>query len=194
MSIESARAAVAEIQARIEALSVPTPTAMVQRPDRLAASEGAGTKPFDVSLAQAMGAAAIRPVAGKLSPEIQAIVQKYSAQFGVDAGLVQAVILAESGGDARAVSSKGAMGLMQIMPEEVREYGIRDPFDADQNIFAGVKQLAQKLQMFHGDVSLALAAYNAGSGAVRKYGGIPPYPETQKYVSRVLSLWKGSVE
>jgi len=194
MSIETARAAAAEILARIEALSVPPPALPVQRAGRIDAVGTEAAKPFDVSLAQAMGTATVRPVSAKLSPEILEIVQKYSRQFGVDPALVQAVITAESGGDVHAVSPKGAMGLMQIMPDEVREYGIQDPFDADQNIMAGVKQLAQKLQLFHGDVSLALAAYNAGSGAVRKYGGIPPYPETQKYVSRVLALWKGAAE
>ncbi len=194
MSIETARAAAAEILARIEALSVPPPALPVQRAGRIDAVGTEAAKPFDVSLAQAMGTATVRPMSAKLSPEILEIVQKYSRQFGVDPALVQAVITAESGGDAHAVSPKGAMGLMQIMPDEVREYGIQDPFDADQNIMAGVKQLAQKLQLFHGDVSLALAAYNAGSGAVRKYGGIPPYPETQKYVSRVLALWKGAAE
>ena len=194
MSIESARAAAAEILARIEALSVPPPALPVQRAGRIDAAGTEAAKPFDVSLAQAMGTATVRPMSAKLSPEILEIVQKYSRQFGVDPALVQAVITAESGGDVHAVSPKGAMGLMQIMPDEVREYGIQDPFDADQNIMAGVKQLAQKLQLFHGDVSLALAAYNAGSGAVRKYGGIPPYPETQKYVSRVLALWKGAAE
>ncbi|MGC8668602.1 MAG: lytic transglycosylase domain-containing protein [Chthonomonadales bacterium] len=194
MSIESARAAVAEIQARIEALSVRPPSVMPQPSGQRSGMGSPSVQPFDVSLAQAMGTAEVRPAPGRLSPEIEAIVHKYSAQFGVDPGLVKAVITAESGGDVRAVSSKGAMGLMQIMPEEVREYGIRDPFDPDQNILAGVKQLAQKLQLFHGDAALALAAYNAGSGAVRKYGGIPPYPETQKYVSRVLSLWKESAE
>ena len=80
------------------------------------------------------------------------------------------------------------MGLMQLMPDEVKSYGISDPFDAEQSIAGGTRQLADKLKSFNGDLPLALAAYNAGSGAVRKYGGIPPYKETQDYVKKVLSM------
>jgi soluble lytic murein transglycosylase-like protein len=98
------------------------------------------------------------------------------------------VIRAESGGNTMSVSRAGAKGLMQIMPDELRAYGIHDPFDPEQNISAGTQQLAEKLKLFNGDLKLALAAYNAGSGAVRKYHGVPPYPETQAYVKRIFGM------
>jgi soluble lytic murein transglycosylase-like protein len=134
------------------------------------------------------GQAFLRPISKRFVPEIEALIQKYSALRGLDPDLVRAVIQVESDGNPRAISHKGAMGLMQLMPEEVKGYGIHDPFDPEQNIAGGTRQLAEKLKLFNGDIALALAAYNAGTGAVRKYGGIPPYPETQNYVRRVLEL------
>jgi Transglycosylase SLT domain len=99
--------------------------------------------------------------------------------------LVKAVIAAESEFDQWAVSSKGAQGLMQLMPATARQLGVADPFDARQNIFAGTQYLRILLDTFGGDVALALAAYNAGPNAVRRYGGIPPYRETRSYVEKV---------
>ena len=99
--------------------------------------------------------------------------------------LVKAVIQTESGGNPRSVSGAGAMGLMQLMPENVKEAGISDPFDPEQNIAAGTKQLAGLLSQYHGDLDLALAGYNAGPGNVRKYGGVPPFTETRNYIQRV---------
>ena len=103
-------------------------------------------------------------------------------------GLVKAVIQIESQFDQWAVSSKGAQGLMQLMPFTARRFGVSDPFDARQNIFAGTQYLRILLDLFQGDVSLALAGYNAGENAVRRYGGIPPYKETRNYVRKVRSL------
>ena len=105
---------------------------------------------------------------------------------GVDPHLVIAVATAESGLSANAVSPAGAMGLMQLMPGTARALGVQDPFNAYQNALGGATYLREMLQEFHGNVALALAAYNAGPGAVREYGGVPPYPETEAYVRGVL--------
>ncbi len=109
----------------------------------------------------------------------------------VDRRLVEAVIWAESGGNPTAVSRKGARGLMQLMPQRSALLGVRNPFDPRQNVNGGVRHLRDLLDQFGGDVTLALAAYNAGADAVRAYGGVPPYPETEDYVRRVRALYDG---
>ena len=109
-----------------------------------------------------------------------------SQVFGVSADLVRAVIMQESGGNPKAVSHKGAKGLMQLTDPTARELGVSDPFDPVQNIFGGTRFLAKMLKTFKGNLELALASYNAGRGAVEKYGGIPPYKETQDYVKSVI--------
>lgn len=108
--------------------------------------------------------------------------------YGVDSALLRAVIHAESAFNPMAVSSKGAEGLMQLMPGTAGDLGVTDAFDVAQNISGGAKYLAQLLKDFNGDTKLATAAYNAGEGAVQKYGGVPPYDETQVYVQRVAQL------
>lgn len=120
---------------------------------------------------------------------LNSIVAAQSRSYDVPSSLVHAVIAQESGGDPSAVSSAGAMGLMQLMPATASAYGVSNPFDPDQNVAAGVAYLHDLLQRYHGNVSLALAAYNAGSGAVAKYGGIPPYAETRGYVNSVTALY-----
>jgi hypothetical protein len=107
---------------------------------------------------------------------------------GVDPILVQALIQVESNYKPRARSSKGAMGLMQLMPSTVREYNVRNAYDPKANINAGVQKLKALLELWEGNIGLALASYNAGEGAVMKFNGIPPYRETQKYVSKILSI------
>jgi soluble lytic murein transglycosylase-like protein len=109
---------------------------------------------------------------------------------GVDVALLRAVIHAESGFNSRALSYKGAQGLMQLMPGTATELGVGDAFDPGQNISGGARYLAMLLRDYHGDVQLAAAAYNAGEGAVTKYGGVPPYAETQVYVKRVALLYQ----
>jgi len=107
---------------------------------------------------------------------------------GVNPILVQALVQVESNYQPRARSPKGAMGLMQIMPATAREYKVRNAYDPKANIDAGIRKLKGLLEMYKSDVAMALAAYNAGEGAVQKYKGIPPYRETQNYVSRILAI------
>ena len=109
------------------------------------------------------------------------IIERAATRHDVDARIVKAVIQVESAFQPRARSSKGAMGLMQLMPKTARQYQARNPYDPASNIEAGTKYLKQLLDEF--ELPLALAAYNAGEGAVRRFGGIPPYAETQAYVA-----------
>ena len=185
MSIDSALARVSEIEDRIaQVFPQPALTAI----SASAASAASPVAPFNVALAQATGATQLQATNSAFSPQIEALISKYSALRGLDPAVVRAVIHAESDGDPNSVSRAGAKGLMQIMPDELRAYGISDAFDPEQNISAGTRQLADKLKLFNGDLKLALAAYNAGSGAVKKYHGIPPYPETRTYVKRILGM------
>jgi soluble lytic murein transglycosylase-like protein len=121
----------------------------------------------------------------------EATIRAASKVFGISANLIRAVIVQESGGDSGAVSHKGAKGLMQLTDATARELGVTNPFDPVQNIFGGARLLARLLGTFRGNLELALAGYNAGQGAVNKYGGIPPYRETQDYVKNVIRNLKG---
>jgi soluble lytic murein transglycosylase-like protein len=121
-----------------------------------------------------------------------AIIDRHAVAYGVDPVLVRAVIQVESNFDPRCVSNKGARGLMQLMPETAKRYGVRSMFDPEENIRGGVRYLGDLLTMFHNDLPRALAAYNAGENAVLKYAGIPPYTETNTYVKRALTVYYGS--
>ncbi len=130
------------------------------------------------------------PAAARTSRgEIAEIVAAAAARRNVDPALVNAVIENESGFDERAVSSAGAQGLMQLMPGTAAALGVRDPYDARQNVNGGTRYLRSLLDRF-GSVNLALAAYNAGPNAVERFGGVPPYPQTREYVQRVLSSYE----
>lgn len=121
------------------------------------------------------------------------IIQEAATKHGVDPKLIHAVIYAESAYNAKAISSAGAVGLMQLMPATARQYGAHNRKDPKQNVFAGTRYLKYLLGLFDGDLALSVAAYNAGENTVKKYKNqIPPYPETQKYVKQVLSLYKKS--
>lgn len=130
---------------------------------------------------------AVKGVAQAVSA-YDAIISEAAAKYNIDPALLKAVIHAESGFKPNAVSPAGAQGLMQLMPSTAAALGVTDPFDPEQNIYAGARYLRAQLDRFGGDVALALAAYNAGPGAVARYGGVPPYKETQRYVQRVLEL------
>jgi Transglycosylase SLT domain len=117
-----------------------------------------------------------------------AIIEEAAALYGVNSALVKAVIQAESRFNPLAVSPVGAKGLMQLMPIIAKEYGASNPLDAKENIFAGVKYLSQLLDRYNGNVSLALAGYNAGPTAVKRFRGIPPYRETRGYVRKIQNL------
>jgi soluble lytic murein transglycosylase-like protein len=114
------------------------------------------------------------------------MIGRVAAKHGVPDWLVRNVVKAESGGNPIARSPVGAMGLMQLMPGTAAELGVSDPFNPAENLDGGTRYLRQMLDRFDGDVAKAVAAYNAGPGAVEKHGGIPPYAETQAYVKRVL--------
>jgi len=125
---------------------------------------------------------------------LEDIFQNVSAEYGVPVKLLKAVAQAESSFDTNAVSGCGASGIMQLMPETAKSLGVEDVFDAEQNITGGAKMLAYLLDDYGGNTTLALAAYNAGSGAVAKYGGVPPYAETQNYINKINGILGGELE
>lgn len=121
------------------------------------------------------------------SPEaLESIFQKAADTYHISLNLLKAVAKAESDFDANCTSSSGAMGIMQLMPETAKELGVTNAYDPEENIMAGAKYLSENLSIYNNDISLSLAAYNAGRGAVKKYDGIPPYTETQNYVKKIL--------
>ncbi|QQZ08206.1 lytic transglycosylase domain-containing protein [Heyndrickxia vini] len=131
----------------------------------------------------------LKPV--NVPKDLDSIIQKASEKYNVPAKLIKSVIQHESSFNSNAVSSAGASGLMQLMPSTASSLGVTDVFDPEQNIFAGSKYLKNMLDRYDGDIKLALAAYNAGPGNVDRYGGIPPFKETQNYVKNISSSFYG---
>ena len=123
--------------------------------------------------------------------DLEPLIRRHSDAQNLDPKLVEAVIQVESGYNHKAVSNKGAMGLMQLTPDTASLFNVRNPFDAEDNVRAGTRYLRQLLDRFAGRVELALAGYNAGPGAVEKHRGIPPYAETRDYVKQVMALYRG---
>ena len=121
--------------------------------------------------------------------DIDSAIEQAAARHNVDPNLVRAVVKVESNFNPNAVSRKGAMGLMQLMPSTARQLKVNNPFDPEQNVDAGVRHLKQLLESYGGDVRLTLAAYNAGAGAVARSSGVPHFAETQNYVRRITSLY-----
>ena len=141
-------------------------------------------------------APATRPVRDRAfsQQEIDAAIDQAASRHNVDPNLVRAVIKVESNFNPNAVSRKGAMGLMQLMPQTARQLNVSNPFDPEQNVDAGVRQLKQLMENYGGDVKLTLAAYNAGPGAVARSAGVPHYAETCKYVKRITQLYYGGAD
>ena len=132
-----------------------------------------------------------RKTASAFIKEYEGIIRQASRRFGVDVSLVKAVIKAESDFDHRAVSQKGAQGLMQLMPQTSDAMAVGNPFDPEENIFGGTRYLSILLKRFKNDTRLALAAYNSGPDRVETHNGIPPIPETEKFVKKVMKYYQG---
>ena len=155
---------------------------------RLAAAEAMAETRTPPSAAS--DALSTEPSNGLTADRVNTAIELAAARHNVDANLVRAVIKVESNFNPRAVSRKGAMGLMQLMPQTARSLRVAHPFDPTENVDAGVRHLKQLLENFGGDLKLSLAAYNAGAGAVQRHNGVPPYAETQAYVRQITQLYR----
>jgi soluble lytic murein transglycosylase-like protein len=171
---------------------VPPPNAAAMRAARSAAAEvneylgheSTQSATARIVAANSHGAAAS-------SSDVDRAIEEAAARHNVDPNLVRAVVKVESNFNPNAVSRKGAMGLMQLMPSTARQLNVKNPFDPAQNVDAGVRHLKQLLESYGGDIKLTLAAYNAGAGAVARSSGVPHYAETQNYVRRITNLYYG---
>lgn len=168
---------------------VPPPNAAVMRAAKSAAAE------VDEYLGHESSQSALARITAASSTakpgDIDSAIEQAAARHNVDPNLVRAVVKVESNFNPNAVSRKGAMGLMQLMPATARQLKVKNPFDPEQNVDAGVRHLKQLLESYGGDVKLSLAAYNAGATAVARSSGVPRYAETQNYVRRITNLYYG---
>ncbi len=132
------------------------------------------------------------PVKTKLQKKYDGIIKEIAKEYNLEPALIHSIILIESDYDPRAVSNKGAMGLMQLMPATAEYYGVKNPFDPRENIMGGAKYLKDMCKLYYNSTDHVLAAYNAGQTAIKKYRGIPPYPETIKYIEKVKATYRHS--
>lgn len=190
---------VEQIQERLRQLEGVSPQSTNQSPDTIekTASEKGQANPapgteFERLLSARLNPAGETSAAGGFSANqpFEGMIRQSAERYGLDPHLVRAVVRAESNFKPNAVSRSGARGLMQLMPATAKILGVKDSFDPGQNIDGGSRYLRDMLTKFDRDPRLALAAYNAGPGNVRKYGGIPPFPETQAYVRKVLGFYE----
>lgn len=175
---------------------VPPPNAAAMRAARTAAAEVNEYlgKESSRSVNAKIVAANFRGATAATSVDIDTAIEQAAARNNVDPNLVRAVVKVESNFNPNAVSRKGAMGLMQLMPSTARQLRVKNPFDPEQNVDAGVRHLKQLLESYGGDIKLTLAAYNAGAGAVARSAGVPRYAETQNYVRRITNLYYGGFD
>jgi soluble lytic murein transglycosylase-like protein len=179
MDITSDLAAVTRRIAQITGEPAPTAAAVSSGPS------------FASLVQQAISQESASPVPAIVPPpQVERLVSASANAWGVDPALVKAIIANESGFDANATSKTGAQGLMQLEPGTAAELGVTNAYDPAQNVSGGTRYIRGLLDRFHGDMRLAVAAYNAGPGAVMKYNGVPPYAETQAYVDNVLDAYK----
>lgn len=190
---------VAELQAMFASLQAPVAAPVRSSVPVASSAAGTAASSFAGALSQATAApvtaasaAAITPPSGaSASTPFGAEIDAAAARYGIDPDLLRGLVRQESGFDPAARSGAGAVGLTQLMPGTARELGVTDPTDPAQALDGGAKYLKQQLDRFGGDAAKALAAYNAGPGAVQKFGGVPPYAETQNYVKNVLAFAAG---
>lgn len=128
----------------------------------------------------------------QLQKKYDGIIKEIAKEYNLEPALIHSIILIESDYDPRAVSKKGAMGLMQLMPATAERYGVKNPFDPRENIMGGAKYLKDMCKLYYNSTDHVLAAYNAGQTAIKKYGGIPPYPETINYIEKVRATYRHS--
>jgi len=185
MSLDAVNARVGELSVMLRLAPVVTPPPSTATPSATS---------FGTQLASAMAPAGATPAAatGAAANPFTAEISAAAQRNGVDPALLTGLIHAESNFDPSATSPAGAQGLTQLMPGTAASLGVTNPLDPDQAIEGGAKYLRQQLDRFGGDATKALAAYNAGPGAVERFGGVPPYAETQAYVRKVLSFASGA--
>ncbi len=154
----------------------------------LAAEAGVSSTPFSLPHPKPGVDSAVAASAPPVTADLDRVIDEASRRHGVRRDLIRAIIQTESEFDARAVSSRGACGLMQLMPGTVRRFGVVDCFDGRENILAGTRYLKVLLTRYEGSVAISIAAYHAGEGAVARHRGIPPYRQTRAYLRRVQAL------